>query len=247
MPSQYTLRENLGVSMFRSIDQKSVVQAIQEQIRTLIGEGQLSPGAKLPSEKELMEQLGVSRPTLREALRTMMGEGLLEVRPGRGTYVREPTSATAIQANVVSLLLMPEDIQEIQEVRTILEPEIAARVAERACEEDLEDLEAILVEMEEAIAAGGSVFETAWAFHRRLPQAAGNAAMAKIVDIIYVMIRLSEQPIYDRHFDQLQELRDHRELLRVLRMRDPAQARAAMQSHLQDVSERLSAGLTVER
>jgi GntR family transcriptional repressor for pyruvate dehydrogenase complex len=130
-------------------------------------------------------------------------------------------------------------------VRTILEPEIAAWAAERACEEDLEDLEAILVEMEQAIAAEASVFETAWAFHRRLPQAAGNAAMAKIVDIIYEMIRLSEQPIYDRHFDPLQELRDHRALLAVLRMRDPSQARAAMKSHLQDVSERLSAGLTL--
>jgi GntR family transcriptional repressor for pyruvate dehydrogenase complex len=232
--------------MFKSIDQKSVVQAIQDQIRTLIMEGELNPGSKLPSEKDLMEQLGVSRPTLREALRTMVGEGLLEVRPGRGTYVREPTSAAAIQGQVVSLLLSSEDIVEIQEVREILEPEVAARVAERATEQDLQELDALLNEMEQAIEAGTSVFEIAWAFHRRLPEAAGNAAMAKIVDIIYAMIRLSEQPLYDRYFDPHQELEDHRELVRVFKTRDPEQARAAMRVHLQEVTVRLEAGLAAE-
>jgi GntR family transcriptional repressor for pyruvate dehydrogenase complex len=233
--------------MFRSIDQKSVVQSIQDQIRTLIAEGQLPPGSKLPAEKELMAQLGVSRPTLREALRTMVGEGLLEVRPGRGTYVREPTSAAAIHAGVVSLLLASEDIEEIQEVRKILEPEVAARVAVRATEEDFADLDAILEEMAIAVEENTSLFEVAWAFHRRLPEAAGNAAMAKIVDIIYEMIRASEQPLYDRYFDPAQELREHRDLLRVLRLREPEKARAAMNAHLDDVSVHLAEGLSSEQ
>jgi DNA-binding FadR family transcriptional regulator len=233
--------------VFESIDQKSVVQSIQDQIRALIGAGHLPPGSKLPAEKELMVQLGVSRPTLREALRTMVGEGLLEVRPGRGTYVREPTSAAAIHAGVVSLLLTSDDIEEIQEVRKILEPEVAARVALRATEEDFADLDAILDEMAVAVDENTSLFEIAWAFHRRLPQAVGNAAMAKIVDIIYEMIRTSEQPLYDRYFDPKQELGDHRELLRVLRLRDPEMARAAMRAHLEDVSIYLTAGLDAER
>ena len=232
--------------MFRPIDQKSIVEAVREQIRSLILEGQLTPGSKLPSEKELMQLLGISRPALREALCTMVGEGLLEIRPGRGTYVRKPSSAAAIQAEVVSLLLMPEDLEEIQEVRGILEPEIAARVAEGATEEDLDDLEGILEEREEAIRAGRSVFELAWSFHRRLPKAAGNSAMAKIVDILYEMIKQSQQRLYDRHFDPQQELRDHRELLRVLRRRDPGQAKAAMKAHLDAVSEQLSGALVVE-
>jgi DNA-binding FadR family transcriptional regulator len=233
--------------MFRSIGQKSVVESIQEQIRLLIGEGRLEPGSKLPSEKELMAQLGVSRPTLREALHTMIGEGLLVVRPGRGTYVREPTSAAAIHAGVITLLLTSEDIEEIQEVRKILEPEVAARVAVRGTETDFGDIEAILDEMAAAVEDGSSLFEIAWAFHRRLPEAAGNAAMAKIVDIIYEMIRTSEQPLYDRYFDPTQELREHRELLRVLRLRDPELARAAMRAHLEDVSIHLTAGLAAEQ
>lgn len=233
--------------MFKPVDQKSVVKAIRDQIGSLILGGQLSPGSKLPSEKELMRQLGVSRPTLREAIHMMVGEGLLEVRPGRGTYVREPSSAGAIRAGVVSLLLMPGDLEEIQEVRAILEPEIAARVAERATQKELDDLDAILDEMQAFILAGRSVFDLAWSFHRRLSELAGNSAMAKIVDILYEMIRVSQQPLYDQHFDPQQELCDHRELVQVLGKRDPGLARAAMKAHLKAVSEKLGDALVVEQ
>lgn len=233
--------------MFNLVAQKSVVESIRDQVHSLIRGAELIPGAKLPSEKELMQQLGVSRPALREAIHRMVGEGLLEVRPGRGTYVREPTSAAAIQADVVSLLLMPEDLKEIQEVREILEPEIAARVAVRATERDLDDLEEILKEMEEAVRAGRSIFDLAWHFHRRLPKAAGNVVMAKIVDIIYEMIRAYEQPLYDQYFDAQQELCDHRELTQVLRARDPERARAAMKAHLEGVNAHLSNAVVAEQ
>jgi len=227
--------------MFKPIGPKSVVGAIHEQIRSRILEGHLKPGSRLPSEKDLIQQLGVSRPTLREAISMMVGEGLLEIRPGSGTYVREPTSAAAIQGDVVSLLLMPEDLMEIQEVRGILEPEIAARVAKGATEEDLDYLEAITNEMEETMREGQSLFELAWSFHRRLARLADNSAMAKIVDIIYEMIKIHEQPLYDRYFDPLQEICDHRELVHVLRRRDPEQARAAMKAHLDATSAKLTA------
>jgi GntR family transcriptional repressor for pyruvate dehydrogenase complex len=226
--------------MFKPIEQKSVVEAIQQQITSLILKGHLKPGSKLPSEKDMRRQFGVSRPALREAIHMMVGEGLLQIQPGLGTYVREPTSAAAIQANVVSLLLMPEDLRELQEVREILEPEVVALLAERASEEDLNDLEGIMDEMEQAIREGHSIFELAWSFHRRLPRLAGNSAMAKIVDIVYEMIKTVEQPLYDRYFDPQQEVHDHRELVQVFRRRDPERARAAMKAHLDATSKKLS-------
>jgi GntR family transcriptional repressor for pyruvate dehydrogenase complex len=232
--------------MFKPIEQKSVVEAIQQQITSLILEGNLKPGSRLPSEKDMIRQFRVSRPALREAIRMMVGEGLLEIQHGLGTYVREPTSGAAIQANVVSLLLMPEDLMEIQEVRTILEPEVAARVAERATGEDLDELEGIMNEMEKAIREGYSIFELAWDFHRRLSRFAGNSAMAKIVDVIYEMIKTCEQPLYDRYFDPQQEIHAHRELVQVFRRRDPEQARAAMKAHLNATSERLSDAFVAE-
>jgi GntR family transcriptional repressor for pyruvate dehydrogenase complex len=226
--------------MFKPIEQKSVVEAIQQQIMSLILEGHLKPGSRLPSEKDMIRQFGVSRPALREAIHLMVGEGLLKIQPGLGTYVREPTSAAAIQADVISLLLMPEDLRELQEVREILEPEVVALLAERASEEDLNDLDGIMEEMEKAIRNKESIFELAWSFHRRLPRLAGNSAMAKIVDIVYEMIKTVEQPLYDRYFDPQQEIHDHRELVQVFRRRDPEQARAAMKAHLDATSKKLS-------
>lgn len=225
--------------MFKSIGPMSVVGAIHEQIRSRILEGHLKPGSRLPPEKDLIQQLGVSRPALREAISMMVGQGLLEIKPGLGTYVREPTSAAAIQADVVSLLLMPEDLRKIQEVREILEPEVAAWVTERATGEDLDDLEGITDEMEEVIAKEDSIFELAWTFHRRLATLTGNSAMAKIVDVIYEMIKIYEQPLYDRYFDPQQEICDHRELVQVFRRRDPDQARAAMKAHIDATTAKL--------
>lgn len=226
--------------MLKPIEQMSVVEAIQQQIRSLILGGDLKPGSRLPSEKDLVQQLRVSRPALREAIHMMIGEGLLEIQPGLGTYVREPTSAAAIRADVISLLLMPEDLRELQEVREILEPEVAALVAKRATEEDLNDLDGIMEEMEKAIRNEESIFELAWSFHRRLPRLAGNSAMAKIVDIVYEMIKTVEQPLYDRYFDPQQEVHDHRELVQVFRRQDPVEARAAMEAHLDATSKKLS-------
>jgi DNA-binding GntR family transcriptional regulator len=101
--------------------------------------------------------------------------------------------------------------------------------------------------MEEAVRAGHSVFDLAWDFHRCLPKAAGNAAMAKIVDIIYEMIRAYEQPLYDQYFDAQKELCDHRELTQVLKMRDPERARAAMKAHLEGVNVHLSTAAAAEQ
>jgi len=232
--------------VFKSVQQKPVAHTIREQLLHLIQCRELAPADKLPAEKDLSEQLGVSRPTLREALHMLVGEGLLEIRRGRGVFVRELSSASAIHAGVVSLLLMSEELYEIQQVRHILEPEIAARMAQHSSEADLEELQRILDTIEQRIIVGAPIFDLAWAFHRRIAQAAGNSAMAKIVDVVYEMIKTAEQPLYDQHFDPLRELDEHRELLRVLKTRDPQRAHAAMKAHLQYVDGLLQQALETE-
>ena len=223
--------------MFRLVNQKSVVQSIREQILDLISEGKLVPGVKLPSEKELMIDLGVSRPALREALRMMIGEDLLEVKPGLGTYVKQPTSATAIQTEIISLLLKKEDLNEIMEVRRILEPEIAAKAAKRATDEDIKNLEKLLDEIEESIRKEVSTFDQAWTFHRILAQAAANQALTKIAEILFEMIKTYEQPLYDDFFDPLKELIEHREILHTIKTGDCNRARSVMLAHLDYVEK----------
>jgi DNA-binding GntR family transcriptional regulator len=101
----------------------------------------------------------------------------------------------------------------------------------------------ILDDMEEALNRGQSIYESAWAFHRGFAQAAGNSAMAKILDILYEMLRVAQAPIYERHFDPRQDILVHRQLLNTIRKRDPALARAAMVQHINVVEDGLNRAL----
>jgi|ERR1700730_5388452 len=232
--------------MFSRIVQKQVVESVLEQVRSLILDGQLAPKSSLPPETTLAKKLGVSRQSVREALRTLLGEGLIEIRQGEGIYVREPSCADAIHGRVLQLLLASEELWEIQEIRRVLEPAIAQRAAERATDEDFEKVEEILRLMEGKASRGESVFETAWEFHLAVANAAGNRAMAKVVDVIYQMIRTAQRPLYNRYFDPWQEITDHHDLLATIRERDPAGARDAMRAHLESVDERLGESLKAE-
>jgi GntR family transcriptional repressor for pyruvate dehydrogenase complex len=229
--------------MFSRIGQKSVVEAVLEQVRSLILDGQLTPNSCLPPETTLSKTLGVSRQSVREALRILIGEGLIEVRQGDGIYVRVPSSADAIHSGVLQLLLASEELWEIQELRRVLEPAIAERAAERATDENFEKVEEILRRMEQKAVRHESVFELAWQFHLAIAEAAGNDSMTKVIDVIYQMIRAAEGPLYNRYFDSWQEIKDHRDLLGVIRKRDPALARDAMKAHLESVDERLGESL----
>jgi GntR family transcriptional repressor for pyruvate dehydrogenase complex len=226
--------------LFRAMQHTSVAEAFRQQLLALMREGRLKPGTRLPPEKELIVEFGVSRPALRETIHTLVGLGLLEVRHGQGTYVRALTSATAIRPDVVSLLLQSESLKDLHDIRRILEPELAARVAERATEEELDELEASLDQMEHALGRAESTYESAWAFHRGLAQAGGNPALATIMAILYEMLRTAEAPLYEQHFDMRRDIDEHRRLLSALRSREPATARAAMLEHIRIVADGLS-------
>lgn len=215
--------------MFKPLAHRAVTQEIREQVWSLIFQGALQPGSKLPAEKDLLKQFKVSRPALREALHELIGEGILEMRHGRGTFVRELTAASAIQGEAVSILLLSDSIKEIQEARLVIEPALAAWAAERATDQELTELEGFL---RECAAAKPVTFAAGWEFHRRLAAVAGNTAMGKIANVLFGMVQKYQQQFYDVHFDPEQDLRDHFKLLKMIQMRDPAQARAAMQTHI---------------
>jgi len=229
--------------MLSRIASKSVVEMVLEQVRSLILDGEVAPNSCLPPETTIARQLGVSRQSVREALRILLGEGLLHVRQGEGIYVRQPSTSDVIQGGVLQLLLISEELWEIQELRRTLEPAIAERAAERATDEDFNRLEEVLHKMERKAARGERSFELAWEFHRVLAEAAGNKSMTKIIEVISEMIRRAEGPLYHSYFDPWQEIKDHRSLLMAIRTRDLTVAREAMKAHLESVDNRLSEAL----
>jgi GntR family transcriptional regulator, transcriptional repressor for pyruvate dehydrogenase complex len=224
--------------MFESIQQPSIVESVHRQIRKLILGRKLPPGSRLPTESVLMKELGVSRPALREAVRMLVGEGLLEVIHGKGTFVCEVNAASAIQGSVLQILIESNELSEILEARMILEPEIAARAAQNITESGLVELEEILQETEFRLRKGQSLFEITWDFHKKLADVAGNSALAQIIKILYEMIKTAQQPLYDLYFDPAQELDEHRGLLDTIRRGKPDQAREVMREHLTLVNQR---------
>jgi GntR family transcriptional regulator, transcriptional repressor for pyruvate dehydrogenase complex len=221
---------------FRKIGKKiglvdRVVQTVKEQIL----DGRLSMGAQLPSEEEFAESLGVSRPVVREAVRTLVTMGLLETRHGVGTTVSAVTHQEI--ATPLKLFLRTSgrevNLEHLHQVRSILEAGIAALAARMRTEADIEDLVRLAEEMKasaddpEAFAARDSEF------HRRIAKATQNPLLALLLDSIQetmseVRELVSQQPgLFDRVTP------GHICVLESIIAQNPSGARAAMHEHLE--------------
>lgn len=193
--------------------------------------GALPAGSKLPSERQLAERFGVSRPIVREALRMLAERSLVEIRPGRGTYVRGMRATDA--AGVLDSLYRRSQAtpRDLVEARTMLESTSAALAAERATEEDLSRIEAALARFDRAT----TVVERArydLVFHLAIAQAAHNPVVETMFGSITsltvdLMLRsLSDRVVTDASVPY------HAEIGAAIRARDPERARQAMIEHL---------------
>jgi DNA-binding FadR family transcriptional regulator len=217
-------------------------QRVAEQIARLIGGGEYRPGDRLPPERDLARQLGISRPTVREAMVALELAGLVEVRTGAGTYV----TARPTEARLLPLWLGdtgPGPI-ELIEARRAIEPVIAAAAANRAGADDIAAIEATLLDMEHS--ADSHSFRAAdRRFHQRIAQATGNGVFVGMVDSLWSQMFT---PIFERlgrRTGLLPERRDmahdeHSVIVAAIVARDPEGAHRAMDVHLGNVQTILS-------
>jgi len=207
-------------------------QAITK-IKDLIVAGEFAPGARLPREKELAERLGLSRNSLREAVRALSLIGVLEARQGDGTYVTslEPDLLLAGTLFVSDLLTGPT-LRELYEVRRILEPAATRMAAPRLTGADFDELEASLERMDAAETTQAFI-DADVDFHRVIVGACGNATLASLIQ------NLSGGTLRARIWRAINERdavestrRLHHDIYRALRMRDAELAAAADLVHL---------------
>lgn len=217
-------------------DRKSLVDQVTGRLQALVIENALRTGDLLPPERELGELLGVSRTVVREAVRSLVAKGLLEVRQGRGTVVRAPDVRLA--SEVITNMLRSSGggrvaFPSVHEVRRLLEVEIAGLAAERRTDEDLGTLSVAL-----AATAKPAEPET-WAqadiaFHAAIAAASHNllfpvllGSMTEILmELRLTAIRLAETPVRAHRF--------HVELFEAIRDESPAAARRAMRAHMDE-------------
>lgn len=213
-------------------------QAAQRLYNMIVVEKRLAAGEKLPNEVELSQQLGVSRATLREAIRALATQGVLEVRRGRGTFVSEQVDQVE-DFGFSTLEQVRGQLRDLFEVRAIFEPEMSALACARATGEELADILAHGESVERRIQAGEDRTQADREFHAAIVRATHNEFMMRLLPIINQAVETAI--VSGDHGEQLAEdtLRDHALLMEFFRKRDPEGARYAMAIHMRHAMDEM--------
>ncbi len=224
-----------------TIESKRLYRQIADQLRALIEQGEFAAETRLPAERELALQLGVSRPSVREALIALEVEGLVEVRMGSGIYVRaQPAGGSGRVGRVTD-----EPPLETIRAREVIECEVAARAASLMKPAQVQGLHEALALMEQESAAGQLPARGDRLFHQRIVDAVNNPVLSRIVLELY-----DERfnPLFTQlgsHFEDLASWRlaidEHRAVVEAIHARSPADAREAMRRHLSQSHDRYTA------
>jgi GntR family transcriptional repressor for pyruvate dehydrogenase complex len=233
MPKKIPIpREKPFRAKIRPIKKTSISDDIVDQIMSLIASGDLKPGQKLPSERELCKHFGAGRSSLREALRCLCIVGVLTARVGEGTSVA--LDGGKFLGKIVEWRIITEqhDIENLMEVRVALESVSAARVARLGDEEHLVKLEQILAKMETVVKDPKRFAALDLEFHVSLASASNNFLIFDLVSMIRGQLEQALSKVLVPPNAKPHTLREHLAIITAIRRRDPKAASEAMQNHL---------------
>lgn len=222
--------------MFKPVKTKKVYEEIIGQIKKLIIDGKLQPGDKLLSERELAETLNVSRASVREAFSALEIMGIITIRPGEGSFVKQVSYEGMMEPLSFFLQVEIDDLVQLLEVRKILEIETAALAAMRATPEDIEEIKSALACMLEEVNTGGIGEHGDAAFHFSIAKAANNPVLIKVMhtitDLLTKTFRTTRQKMF--LIENMPTLlhQSHYEIYEAITAHNPRLARRKMQEHL---------------
>ena len=220
----------------QTVKKTRVYEAIVAQLTSLILEGEIKPGEKLPSERELCEQFGVGRNSVREATRSLESARLVETRQGEGTFV---TAHPESMVHMISEKISSDaesGIHHLFEARMVLEPQIAALAAERVTGAELEDLEDTLHRQHGAVEGGGLGLEEDTQFHLGLAEAAKNQFLHHLLSsLLNTLSEMRERSLGRDESARFRSWEAHQEILDAVSNKDQNKAVADMISHLVDI------------
>jgi GntR family transcriptional repressor for pyruvate dehydrogenase complex len=218
-----------------------------EQIQSLILKNQYKPGDRLPAERSLAEQLKISRPSLREALRILSVLGLIDIKVGDGIYVKEVSFLPYIESvnlSISSRLQMERDsFIKLWQVRKIFEVGMVELSARQITDPFLRSLWHCIEEMEKNINDQDAFISSGIRFHRLIAEAKQNEILILIWDTLANLIRRSHDKIYRIARSPKRSLQAHKKIYRALRARDPRRAMEAMKQHMLEEEKALLAAL----
>jgi GntR family transcriptional repressor for pyruvate dehydrogenase complex len=208
-----------------------VYASVQAKLREFVRQVGLEPGGRLPAERELARQLGVSRTSLRQALTALRVEGLVDIRHGDGIYLLRSVD-DVVPPIAAELGAAHPELPALGEVRNALEALAAQNAALRRTDDDLGAMVAALRLMEHEIADGEPGLRGDRTFHDAVLRAAGNEVLAKLLDAISDGSERIAQASLSRAGQPERSLAAHRLILDAIVMREPELARSLMYDHL---------------
>jgi len=227
----------------RKLRHTRIYEQVVEEMKRLIARGDLKPGDPLPPERQLMDEMGVSRSSLREAFRVLELLGLIESIPGKGRFVRKPRGEAADARNMP---LEDEAVLELMEARRVLEPAIASTAAMHALPSDLTRLRRVLSSTETNIDNLQHRAQSDFDFHLCLAESTHNFVFINIVKMTFNLIMATHERIYTLLQDKEAFLKEHRDIYEAIIDHDVSRASSLAAGHIERIYKTLQEALALE-
>ncbi|WP_373427804.1 FadR/GntR family transcriptional regulator [Arthrobacter sp. W4I7] len=230
-----------------SLGPQSVVSEVAERLLAYFTSGDIAPGTRLPAERQLAASLGVGRSAVREALAALEILGIVVVRPGSGTYLRDGISELLPRTLSWGMMLGAPRTRELVELRSGLEVQAAQLAAERITSEALERMKGNLEVMAANVNDLAAFVEADAAFHREIAEGSGNQVLQELLQSIRSLLRIWVDRALTDEGHAAAALKEHTEIHAALEARDPAAVSATMRSHMETASRRLLLGFNASQ
>lgn len=224
--------------MKQSLRGPALYKAIRDYIKQYILEHDLKPGDPLPPEGQLVEDLGVGRGSVREAVKSLQSVGIIDVRQGDGLYVRELNFDPMLEAFIFGIKFDPNTLAELLQIRTWLEVSVIGDAVGHLSDEDLTKLEAVLKEWEERVRDGEEYSDLDESFHQIVYGILGNQTLMNLFSAFWIAFTNLENEI-THDTDPESVLHFHRAILDAIRTRDPDMTRKQLLQHFDHIKERI--------
>lgn len=232
-----TKNEMRELTIFKTIDSlhpRKTSNEVALKLREMIERGELNAGDRLPPERDLAKQLGVSRPTLRNGLRWLAAVGVLQSRPGAGTFLIEPEESPTLDGNALQMMAALQGFTsaEMFETRLALETCITGLAAERATSEQIATLAEEIAEMYASLDDPEQFLIHDMRFHQMIAAASGNRILTALMNMMAKILFEASSITTPSAMELKEKAESQRRIYRRVRERQPEAAREAMREHL---------------
>jgi len=214
------------------IDRSGITELVVQRIKELLQQGELKAGSRLPPERELADMLGISRPSLRTALKALSVMGIIRAKPGAGTFIAESSPEIFAEPMEFMTLIHNTETAELFEARRIIETGLVELAAERATSEHLKRMAMEIEGMRKSLKDPEKYLQHDVSFHQALAAAAGNKVMSGVMDTVAALLLQVRRESIARASDKEDAIDWHQSIYEAVRQREARRAKELLTAHL---------------